>query len=212
VREAWAVVRRANELLWDHMFLLVLANLVWFGMQLLVLPGPPATLALFTLAHRLAQGQDSNLGDFFRSMWRGALRGWLWALVGGAGIFLLVGDVVLAGQLLAESPIRIFAQGFFVVLLFLWMAILFLAIPFSFEQQRPALLQALRNAFVLFAQNGLFSITLLAVALVVAGVSTLLTMGPWFFISMAFMALLASCAVRDRVEKYRAPEGKPDGS
>ena len=57
----------------------------------------------------------------------------------------------------------------------------------------------------MFARNGFFSATIFAAALAATLVSSFLV-GPWFFISMSFLALLGNCAVLERLETYRVQE------
>lgn len=202
--DAWHVFRKTLSDLWDELYLLAIANILWVALNLLLVTGPPATAGLFVLTHRLACGQAASLRDFFAGLRRYFWRSWLWALVAGAGLFILGGDVVLTGRLSSAAYV-IFIQGFFLMLLFLWAFLLLYALPLMLEQERPSLRLALRNALVMFATNQVFSATLFGLALLVALLSTLLV-APWGIITVVFLALLGSHAVLDRLEAYRAKE------
>jgi uncharacterized membrane protein YesL len=52
--------------MYDHIGLLVLANLLWVALCLPVVTAPASTAGLFTLARRVARGEDVSLKDFFR--------------------------------------------------------------------------------------------------------------------------------------------------
>ena len=204
--DAWQVFRKTLSDLWDEMYLLVLVNVLWVALNVLLVTGPPATAGLFVLTHRLAHGESVGLRDFFEGFRRYFWRSWPWAIVAGAGFFILGGDAVLAGTLSSASYV-IFIQGFFLMLLFLWAFVLLYAFPLILEQEQPSLRLALRNALVMFATNQGFSITLFALALLVALLSSLLV-APWGIITVVLLALLGNHAVLDRLAAWRAEEAQ----
>ena len=204
--DAWHVFRKTLSDLWDEMYVLAMVNVLWVALNLLLITGPPATAGLFVLTHRLARGQATGLRDFFEGLRRYFWRSWLWALVAGAGFFVLGGDVVLTG-LLSDADYIVLIQGFFLMLLFLWAFLLLYAFPLILEQEQPSLRLALRNALVMFATNPSFSIAIFGLALLAALLSTLLV-APWGVITVAFLALLGNHAVLDRLEAYHAKENE----
>jgi len=202
VSEAWLVFRRALSSLWENIYLLVIANVLWIMLNVLVVTGPPATAGLFVFTRRLARGEDADLHDFFEGFQRYFGRSWLWAIVAGAGFFVLGGDVILTGNLSSAGYI-VFVQGFFLMLLFLWAFLLLYAFPLILEQEQPSLWLALRNALVMFAGNWSFSVALFGLALLTVLLSSLLLM-PWAIVTVAFLALLGNCAVLNRLAAHRA--------
>jgi len=205
--DAWHVFRKTLSDLWDEMFLLAMVNVLWVALNLLLITGPPATAGLFVLTHRLARGEAVGLRDFFEGLRRYFWRSWLWAIVAGAGFFILGGDTVLVGGL-SSTDYTVLIQGFFLMLLFLWAFVLLCAFPLILEQERPSLRLALRNALVMFATNPGFSATLFGLALLVALLSSLLV-APWGIITVAFLALLGNHAVLDRLAAWREREASP---
>lgn len=206
--EARQVFRKTLSDLWDEMYVLVVVNVLWVTLNVLVITGPPATAGLFVLTHRLACGEGASLRGFFEGFRRYFWQSWLWAIVAGAGFFILGGDVVLIGGL-SSADYVIFIQGFFLMLLFLWAFVLLYAFPLILEQDQPSLRLALRNALVMFARNQSFSITLFGLALLVALLSTLLV-APWGIITVVFLALLGNHAVLDRLAAHRAARKQGD--
>jgi len=200
----WQVFRKTLSDLWDEMYLLVMVNVLWVALSVLLVTGPPATAGLFVLTHRLARGESVGLRDFFEGFRRYFWRSWLWAIVAGAGFFILGSDAVLMGSL-SSADYVIFIQGFFLMLLFLWAFVLLYAFPLVLEQEQPSLRLALRNALVMLASNQGFSITLFGLALLVALLSSLLV-APWGIITVVFLALLGNHAVLDRLAAWRARE------
>jgi len=204
VSEAWRVFRKALSDLWDQLYVLAIANVLWVAFNLLLVTGPPATAGLFVLTHRLAYGEDAGLYDFFEGFRRYFWRSWLWALVAGLGFFILGGDVVLTSFLLSTNY-TVLIQGFFLMLLFLWAFLLLYAFPLILEQEKPSLRLALRNALVMSATNPGFSAMLFGLTLLVALLSTLL-FAPWGVITIAFLALLGNHAVLNRLAAWREKE------
>ncbi|MCD6554890.1 MAG: YesL family protein [Anaerolineae bacterium] len=206
--DAWRVFRKTLSDVWNRLYLLAMVNILWVALNLLLVSGPPATAGLFVLTYRLARDQDAGLHDFFEGFRRYFWRSWLWAIVAGAGFFILGGDVVLVGSL-SSADYVVFIQGFFLALLFLWAFLLLYAFPLLLEQKRPSLRLALRNAFVMFAGNRSFSVTLFGLALLVALLSSLL-FAPWGVITVVFLALLGNHAVLNRLAAWRTRGAHPD--
>lgn len=200
--EAWWVFRKTLSSLWENIYLLVLANVLWIMLNVLVVTGPPATAGLFIFTHRLARGEDVDLHDFFEGFRHYFGWSWLWAIIAGAGFLILGGDVILMGNLSSADYI-VFIQGFFLMLLFLWAFLLLYAFPLILEQEQPSLWLALRNALVMFAGNWSFSVALFGLALLTVLLSTLLLM-PWAIVTVAFLALLGNHAVLNRLAAHRA--------
>ncbi len=196
--DAWLVFRKTLSSLWDNIYLLAIANVLWIMLNALVVTGPPATAGLLVLTHHLARGEEADLHDFFEGFRRYFGRSWLWATIAGAGFLILGGDVILTGHLSSADYI-VFIQGFFLMLLFLWAFLLLYAFPLMLEQEQPSLRLALRNALVMFAGNRGFSVALFGVALLVVLLSSLLLM-PWAIVTVAFLALLATYLCTNLIE------------
>jgi hypothetical protein len=201
MREAWVVVRAALRQTWADVFTTLVVNLLWVFFNLLIVTGPPATLALFYVGNRIARGEPTDPGDFIAALRRYFGLGWRWGVVHWFVVFFLAGDVVLTGRLLPGDNGRII-QGFYLTLLVVWLFLQLYVLPLLFEQERPAIRQALRNGAVMFGRNLAFS---LALAGLVAAV--LLVGAAFFMVTMAagavFLALVGNHAVMNRLEGYR---------
>jgi hypothetical protein len=199
--DVWGVLRAALSDTWNDLLTTALSNLLWFFFTLLVVTAPPATLALFYVANRIARGEPTDPGDFLRGLRSYFGVGWRWGLLHGAVLFLLVGDVILTGQL-SQSAVARLAQGFYLAVLGVWLMLQLYVLPFLFEQETPSLRLALRNGATMLGTNMIFSVVLalLLVAALLAG--TLL-----FLISVAaggvFVALVGNHAVLDRLAAHR---------
>lgn len=202
--EAWLVFRKTLSNLWENIYLLVLANVLWIMLNVLVVTGPPATAGLFVFTHRLARGEDADLHDFFEGFQRYFGWSWLWAIIAGAVFLVLGGDIMLTGNLSSANYI-VFIQGFFLMLLFLWAFLLLYAFPLILEQEQPSLRLALRNALVMFSGNWSFSVALFGLTLLTVLLSSLILM-PWAIVTVSFLALLGNHAVRNRLAAHRAAD------
>ncbi|RME46535.1 MAG: DUF624 domain-containing protein [Chloroflexi bacterium] len=203
--EAWRVVRLALRNVWGDLLTTVVCNLLWVIFSLLIITGPPATLALFHVANRIAHGELTNPTDFLRAVRRYFGVGWRWGVVNSVMLFLLVGDVVLTGRL-SQSAFGHLAQGFFVAGLAAWLLLQLYVLPLLFEQETPGVRLALRNAAVMLAANPFFSALLLVLLAGALLAGTLI-----FFVSFAiggmFVALVGNHAVLNRLTAYRSGEG-----
>ncbi len=207
IREIIRVIFGALQDAWADIWTVLVCNLLWTVSVVLIIPGPPATLALFTYCNRLAHGEIADFGDYwraFRSQWGPA---WRWGAVNLLVIFLLVGDYILTGQL-SQAPLARFMQGFYVAALGAWLIVQLYALPFLIEQATPSVRQALRNAAVMLGRNPGFSVVLsiLLVLLLVAGLAA-------FMLTIAcggvVVAAAGNRAVINRLEAHRqAPTGK----
>ena len=81
--------RRAIWTTYDHIGLLVLANLLWLALCLPVVTAPAATAGLFHLARRISNSQDVSLRDFFVGFRRHFLPALKLGLVDLAAILVL---------------------------------------------------------------------------------------------------------------------------
>jgi hypothetical protein len=179
--------------LWSDLFSTALCNLLWLVSMLLVIPGPPATAALFYYGNRKAHGEVTGVGDFFFALKKYWWVGWRWGLINLALIAILWGDYRLTGHL-SQSNWAHFVQGFYLAVLAAWLLIQLYALPFLFEQKDPGVRDALRNSAVMLGRNIGFSVLLgcLLILILAAGI-------PLFMLSLAsggvFLAVVGNQAV-----------------
>jgi Protein of unknown function, DUF624 len=195
--EVWLIVRQSLGDLWNDLWSTAVINLAWLICQALVIPGPPATLALFYYGNRLAHGEIADLRDFWHTLrycWRPA---WRWGVVNLALFFLLVGDVRLTGGM-GQSPLARFGQSFYLAALGGWFLLQLYALPFLIEQEQASLRLALRNAALMIGRNPAFSFGLMVLLGLTLAIGTL-----FFLFSVAggavFVAIAGNRAVLNRI-------------
>jgi uncharacterized membrane protein YesL len=197
IPEVWSIIRQSLGDLWSDLWTTAVVNLVWMVCQVLALPGPPATLALFYYGNRLAHGEIADLEDFWQALRRSWRPAWRWGLVNLALLFLLVGDVRLTGGM-GQSLAARFGQSFYLAALGGWCLLQLYTLPFLIEQRQSSLRLALRNAAVMIGRNPAFSFGLMLLLAATLAAGTL-----FFLFSVAggavFLAIAGNRAVLNRL-------------
>ena len=176
-----------------------MVNLSWLLLNILVVTGPPATLALFYTTNRVAHGEVVGPSDFFRVLPRYFGLAWRWGALQIVALALLAGDIYLSGRLGGDSLLGRLAQGLYLGALAIWLLLQLYVLPFLFEQEEPVLRQALGNGLRMMSTNPLFTLILGVLVLVALSVGTGL-----FLLSVAagsfLVASVANHAVLDRLQ------------
>ena len=203
MKAALSIVGGAFKDVWGDIWTMLVCNLLWLLANLLVIPGPPATLALVHYTNRLAHGEVADLSDFweaFRGYWGPA---WRWGAVNLGVVAFLLGDLLLT-SLSGQGLWQQYLQGLYLALLVAWLGVQFFALPFLFEQETMSVRQALRNSVALIGNNLGFALVLagLLLLILIAGTIT-------FVLSFAFGAVIVACvsnrAVLNRLETIKQP-------
>ena len=197
-----SVVRRAIVDLWNNAFLVIFCSLVWLFLTLLIIPGPPATLALFAISAGIAdQERLLEFRDYLKAVGRNFGVGWRWAAINIPVLLIVAVDIRAVPRMVsAEAAVSI--QLALYLALGVWIVINWYALAFLFKQEKPSVLQALRNGGVLLLQHPWFSLLLaLATALLLA-LSLVMVIVNMLFGPM-LVALIGTHAVADRLSVYR---------
>ncbi len=178
---------------WQELWAILIVHLLFMLGNLLIIAGPPATLALFFYGNQIAHGDTADERDFLhaiRKYWKPA---WRWGFINLSVMGLLIGDYYLTGKMAAHSIVY-FIQGLYAALLAGWLLIQLFALPFLFEQKQPSVRQALRNAAVFIGKKPAFVLTLtflLIISLMAGTLAFMLT----FAFGGAFVAIASNRAV-----------------
>jgi uncharacterized membrane protein YesL len=156
---------------WQELWTILIVHILFLLGMILIIPAPPAMLALFSYGNRIAHGETANERDFLeaiRKYWKPA---WRWGLINLLMTGVLTGDYYLIGNMAGNSNQAYLIQGFYITLLAGWFLLQLFALPFLFEQKQPSILQALRNAAVFIRKNLIFALalTLLLILSLTAG-------------------------------------------
>ncbi len=204
--EALRVVAKTFRDLWDEMFNLVLMNLVTLVLIVLIVPGPPAWLALHAVAHRIANDYAIRWEHYFSAFRQHFAKAWLYALASGTAIALIVLNFWWYGAAFGGQFWVQWVRGAWLAAALFWVVINFYIVPLYIEQTEKRWRIALRNALVVAGANPLFTLTLLAVGGLLMGVSLVFT--PLFvFLGLSLWVLLSTEAVVNRVNAWRRRMG-----
>jgi uncharacterized membrane protein YesL len=201
MRTVLRIVGGAFQDLWADLWTVLACNLLWLIANLLIIPGPPATLGIVQYTNRLAHGEEVDFADFFKAFRRSWGLGWRWGAVNLAVVVFLVADIALTDQYQATtwSPLL---QGLYVTLLIFWLMVQLFALPFLFEQEHPSVWQAMRNGAVLIGRNLSFSMALSLLVLIIMIVGTFAFLLSAMF-GATFLACVGNRAVLNRLEESR---------
>lgn len=202
MKNAFQIVRSAIVDLWDHVFLVIFCSLVWLFLVLLIVPGPPATLALFDMADRIARREHLlELRDYLRAVVKRFGVGWRWGAVNIVVVAIVLIDISMVPRMVSPTAAA-YLQLFFVMALALWIVVNWYALAFLFQQKEPSLRLALRNGAVLLLQYPFFTLVLAVITAVLIGLSLVVVIVNLLFGPM-LVALISTQAVLDRLAPLR---------
>ncbi len=202
MRSAFAITVDAIKVLWDNAFLAIFCSLVWLFLVLLIIPGPPATIAIYAIANRIAAREPLlDYRDYLHAIWEHFGLGWRWAIINLPILVLLLVDIRIIPKMLpvsAAAPVQIF---FFISAVF-WCVLNWFALAFLFQQKELSLRMAFRNAIILMLNRPLLTITLTALSTIALWLSLIMVIVNLLFGPM-FVGLVASVAVEKTLARYR---------
>ena len=186
---------------YDHLGLLVVANLLWLALCVPVITAPAATAGLFALARRITDGEHVSLADFFlgfRADFLPALKVGSFTLAAVLLLWVNVdfyshlgGWATLPGMLLAAVMIW---AGAFLLLMHVHAHALI-------ARGDVALRTVLRKSALLVLDNIGYSVGVSIQALSVAVISLVTGAGAVLVLG-SFVALLLSCGHRELLKRY----------
>jgi len=198
------IIRGAFQDVWTDLWTMLAVNLTWLLANLLVIPGPPATLALVSFANQTARGETVDFTDFWQAFRRNWGPAWRWGGLNLTVTAVLIADIVLTGRFV-QGFWQPYLQGLYLAVLAAWLALQFYALPFLFEQESMSIRQALRNALALMSRNAVFAIAVLSLTFLILILGVIA-----FMISLMLGAVFAACAsnraVLDRLEVFHQSE------
>jgi uncharacterized membrane protein YesL len=203
MKDAFRIIRSALGDIWNHLPLVIAGSLTWLVLAVLIIPGPPATLALFDMAERMVR-REHLLGyrDYLAAVRARFGVGWRWAAVSGPVLALLLIDILVAPQMFSPD-VAMPLQMFFIGALALWIVINWYALAFLFQQQELSVRQALRNGAILLLQHPLFTLVLALATALLLWLGMILILVNLFFGPM-LVALIGTHAVFNWLEPIRA--------
>ena len=206
MKATFSVILRALSDLWENAFLSIFCSLVWLFLTLLIIPGPPATVAIFDIARRIVAHEPMmEFGDYPKAVIKNFGLGWRWAAINLPVLIVLLVDVRVVPSLFASS-LAIPIQTFTYLILAVWLVLNWLALAFLFQQKEVSLIQALRNAGVLFLSHPFSTLLLVCITILLLWLSLFLVIVNLLFAPM-FVGLVATIVVEDKLASFRESRG-----
>ncbi len=201
MRAALSVFWRSLQYWSDEAFLLMQMNAAWLLSMVLVIPGPPATAAIFAVTNRIAHGELVSWriaqDAFRRYFWKA----WGWMLVNLAFVALLYYNYMFYAQQ-TSGVVWTMVRVAWVIFALSWGAVQIYWWPLMLEMPRAPLILALRNAVRLMTLNPFFTAIVLLLSLLITAISLILV--PLVIIAwVSLLALIANHATLDRLAAYR---------
>ncbi len=187
-----AILAAATRRFWDEYLSTLVLSSVWLLAQVLVLPGPPATAALFAMARATYDGEYWSAADAWAAFRRHFWAAWRWGLpnllVLGIGLYNLSVFWNVPG---VWSGLR----WLWLVALLAWLALNLFYWPFYLAADD----RSLRNTYANCARFWLLhpaAAAVLALAGLVVGIAGVSTLLPVVLGAAFWLALVAETAVR----------------
>jgi len=186
---------------WQELWTILIVHLLFLLGNILIVAGPPVTLALFFYGNRIAHGETANERDFLnaiRDYWKPA---WRWGFMNLLVVGLLIGDYYLTAKLISNPNTAHLIQGLYITLLSSWVLLQIFSLPFLFEQKQPSVVQALRNSAIFIRRNLIFVLSLMLLLVLSLMVGTLAFMLTFVF-GGAFVAFASNHAVLEDLPNH----------
>lgn len=187
-------IYRALTDIYNWMLPLIVINILWLFMSFTVILLPPATAALYEIAHLAARGEGPRVGRFLEAVRYWGLKSWLWGLP--IGFLLLSGFIALNVYGGMNSPLRPALVFITAACLLMLSMTQFYFWPYVLLQDAHSLKRAARNA--LLTALGAPLLTLLHVSLALfAFILGVVFIAPLIFIVPVLIAFVGVYSLRD---------------
>ncbi|HMO57902.1 MAG TPA: DUF624 domain-containing protein [Roseiflexaceae bacterium] len=196
----WDIFVTTLKIFWRRMGVLLLANILWLGLSLLIVPWPAATVGLFYLVRRVVAEELENDPDAatLRDFWVGVRRYWqrgsiiavldllAAVVIGTALVFYWQSDVEMLRWLV--GPILLIGIAWAGTQLYLF--------PLLLQREEQPPLAVAREAFLMAISYPLVTYSLL-LTLGVISMAVVILAGPILLVFFAFVAVLQTVLLRD---------------
>ncbi len=194
----FAILTFATRRTWDEWISVILISTLWLVAQVLILPGPPATAALFAMARHTYEGVFWNAGNVWSAFKALFIPAWKWALpnvfVVGLALYNLSTFWNVPG--VAWVGLRVV----WLVGLVVWLALNLFYWPFYLAAEDRSLRNTYANVGRFWLLHPVTALVLFVVCLVI-GVIALPFALPIVLGVVFWLALVAETAVRRSLEE-----------
>ncbi len=186
---------------YDNLGIIILGNLLWFGLCLPIVTAPASTAALFSLTNRVISGKGASLKDFWEGFRKYFLRSLSLGLIYLLLLAVLKSDLFLYQHLSQTARVVVVFLGavnFWIFLLFSLMGIY--SLPLMVEQD-IGLRKSLKRSALLALDNPFFTIAISIQVMAIFFLSLLSGVGV-ILLMMSLVSLLLNRSLRELFNKY----------
>jgi uncharacterized membrane protein YesL len=203
--KAFRTIRRAGRVFFEDLYSLFILSVLTTFAFFLIIPFPPALMALWATARRAAEGRIIRVGDWWAALKRRFWSAWGFALINLLALLLMIYNIRFygpSGNFPISEPgwLSPAFQGTLAALLVFWLLGQIYVLPLMLEQDRPRVLRAIWRSFSLVVDNLVYSLILFLVIAVLLALSTV-ALGLGFFVAPAAIAVLTVVATRELLGK-----------
>lgn len=183
-----------------YAWLYILANMLSIALSLPIITIPAAYAGLCRLSHTAQTSPTTTIGEFWAGF-RAALRPGIVVGILNVGVVgvLVVNFLTYRNQ---TGVLFIGLRTIWVIVLIGWFGVQLYLWPMLDEMAPATLGGGFRNAALMVSLNPVFSLTLLAIVVLVAAISTALAV-PWLLLTSSLLACISNAAVLDRLALAR---------
>ena len=193
------VARHALVDWWREWVAMAAVNLAWLLCCATIVLAPPATFALFHYMREVQRGRGTGPREMVSVGRRRFVKSWLWFLSNVVFGLLVWASVVFYSRI--EAPIAVVVYLVLFVIVGLWLAVQFYALPYLMVQAEPNLRQAYRNALFTALASPVYTLVLLGICAFVVALGARLVFLV-FLGAPCLIALIATHAVRERLDTF----------
>jgi uncharacterized membrane protein YesL len=223
LKEAFEVIWISLRDLWEELYYLILANVIWFflglGVPLLLLElqntlgfilmavlvlfaFPPATASMYAVTSRVARATTFHTSDYFAAYKQYWWRSWLWVLANAALVLIVYIDFRFYPDFF-QNVVGVALSMFFAIMFIFWAIMQVYFWPMLFVQEKPNILQAWRNSAMLVMGYPIYAIIIGLFSALVWYLTVRAYFIPAGLITMAFQGILANNAVLTLLVKMK---------
>jgi hypothetical protein len=167
----------------------------------MIIPGPPATIALNCYANQKAHGEETDLRDFWKAFNQSWGIGWRWGALNLLFLPFLAADIYLS-SIITNSTLKSYMVGLYIAIGLGWLLLQIFTLSFLFEQDQMRVRKALRNAAALIGRNLIFVLLILFFLVFLLMIGTIFSLLSVMF-GAIFIALVGNRVVLNRLEVFR---------
>ncbi|HEX2915237.1 MAG TPA: DUF624 domain-containing protein [Chloroflexia bacterium] len=224
IRLGLAVLVRALADLWDNLFVIVVANLIWgcslvpglglanliggapgviVGVVLIVLLAGPATLALYHLTVEVTRQERLEFGEYWRCIKTHYRRGWIAALLNVVFIVITVVNFIFySSASFANTPVAflLYLWGY---IAFTWFCMQLYLWPLTERMEEFRISLLLRNLVLATFKYPFFTLVIGVVMALFFALSFWLSFLPLIIFGMGYHALVSNRALSVVLQQER---------